>query len=188
MDNRTALLNAALDLFATRGYDAVGVQEICEAVGVTKPTLYHYFGSKQGLLQALLTGYFQELNRQVQEAAHYSGDLTLNLTRLAQTFFNFACQNPTFYRMQLSMWFAPKDSEPFHLVAEWNRQQYGLVEEMFLLASNDHGNMKGRHHAYAATFIGMLNTYIGMWLNGFAELDDALVYRVVHQFEHGIYS
>ncbi len=54
MDNRSTLLKCALDLFAARGYDGVGVQEIVEAAGVTKPTLYHYFGSKQGLLQALL--------------------------------------------------------------------------------------------------------------------------------------
>jgi TetR/AcrR family transcriptional regulator len=54
MDNRSALLTHALQLFAARGYDAVGVQEIVEAAGITKPTLYHYFGSKRGLLDTLL--------------------------------------------------------------------------------------------------------------------------------------
>jgi len=188
MDNRNALLNAALDLFATRGYDAVGVQEICEAVGVTKPTLYHYFGSKQGLLKSLLKERFEQLNQQVRQAAAYSGDLTLNLTRLAEVFFAFANQNRTFYRMQLSMWFSPVGSEPFQMVADWDQQQYQIVEEMFIQAAKDHGNTKGRHQAYAATFIGMLNTYIGMSLNGFVALDADLVYRAVHQFEHGIYS
>ena len=53
-DNRTGLLHSALTLFATRGYDAVGVQEIVENAGVTKPTLYHYFGNKLGLLETLL--------------------------------------------------------------------------------------------------------------------------------------
>lgn len=188
MDNRSALLDAALNLFALRGYDAVGVQEIVDAVGVTKPTLYHYFGSKQGLLQALLTERFQAFNQQVQEAAAYHGDLTYNLTRLANVFFEFARQNRTFYRMQLSMWFAPFDSEPYQLVAAWDREHYRIVEEMFLQAARDHGNTRGRHQVYAATFIGMLNTYVGLWLNNFSELDDQLIYRAVHQFEHGIYS
>ena len=42
MDNREKILNCALELFHARGYDAVGVQEIAEMAGVTKPTLYYY--------------------------------------------------------------------------------------------------------------------------------------------------
>ena len=64
----------------------------------------------------------------------------------------------------------------------------GLSYNMFLLATNDHGNMRGRHQAYAATFLGMLNTYIGLGLNGVVELDDQLVIQAVHQFMHGIFS
>ena len=36
-----------------RGYDATPVRAIVEAAGVTKPTLYYHFGSKEGLAQAL---------------------------------------------------------------------------------------------------------------------------------------
>ena len=61
MDNRTNLLDCALNLFAARGYDAVGVQEIVEAAGVTKPTLYHYFVNKRGLLDVLLQSGFERL-------------------------------------------------------------------------------------------------------------------------------
>ena len=48
--------------------------------------------------------------------------------------------------------------------------------------------MRGRQRAYAATFLGMLNTYAAMALNGYAQLDTALVEQAVHQFQHGIYS
>lgn len=47
MDNKEKILQCALELFYARGYDAVGVQEIAETAGVTKPTLYYYFGSKK---------------------------------------------------------------------------------------------------------------------------------------------
>lgn len=43
------ILSTALDLFAIKGYDATAVREICEAAGITKPTLYHFFGSKDGV-------------------------------------------------------------------------------------------------------------------------------------------
>ncbi|MGY3683729.1 AcrR family transcriptional regulator [Streptomyces sp. TE33382] len=45
------LLAAATRLFAEQGYDRTSVQEIVEAAGVTKGALYHYFGSKEDLLQ-----------------------------------------------------------------------------------------------------------------------------------------
>ncbi|MHC8561186.1 TetR family transcriptional regulator [Streptomyces albidoflavus] len=45
------LLAAATRLFADQGYDRTSVQEIVEAAGVTKGALYHYFGSKEDLLQ-----------------------------------------------------------------------------------------------------------------------------------------
>ncbi|MEU9603630.1 TetR/AcrR family transcriptional regulator [Streptomyces sp. NPDC048057] len=45
------LLATATRLFAEQGYDRTSVQEIVEAAGVTKGALYHYFGSKEDLLQ-----------------------------------------------------------------------------------------------------------------------------------------
>jgi AcrR family transcriptional regulator len=47
------LLAEATRLFAERGYDRTSVQEIVEAAGVTKGALYHYFGSKDDLLQEI---------------------------------------------------------------------------------------------------------------------------------------
>jgi AcrR family transcriptional regulator len=188
MDNRDLLLDCALKLFAARGYDAVGVQEIVETAGVTKPTLYHYFGSKHGLLEALLGGYFARLNQVVREGAEYHGDLPGTLKRLTAALFAFARANPAFYRLQLALWFAPAQSEGQQVVSSLNRAQYDVVEALFLQAVVQHGNMRGRHRAYATTYLGMVNTYIGMALNGFASLDEKLVDQAVHQFQHGIYS
>ena len=46
MENREMIMRCAKTLFYAKGYDAVGVQEIVDKAGVTKPTLYYYFGSK----------------------------------------------------------------------------------------------------------------------------------------------
>ena len=63
MDNREKILTNALDLFYTRGYDAVGIQQIVDAAGLTKPTMYYYFGSKRGLLDALLGEQYEKLEQ-----------------------------------------------------------------------------------------------------------------------------
>jgi AcrR family transcriptional regulator len=49
-DRRGELLDTALRLFLTYGYDRVAVQDLTDAVGVAKGTFYHYFDSKAELL------------------------------------------------------------------------------------------------------------------------------------------
>ncbi len=188
MDNRNLLLDHALSLFATQGYDAVGVQEICEAASVTKPTLYHYFGSKRGLLESVLARDLGTFKTILSVAADYTGDLPLTLERMAFCHFDFAIQHPMFYRLFLTLSFAPLESEGFQVLITLNRFQFDLIENVFLLAVTQHGNMRGRHQAYTLTFLGMLNNYIGLGLNGFASLDAALAWQAAHQFQYGIYS
>jgi AcrR family transcriptional regulator len=188
MSNRDKLLACALDLFAKRGFDGVGVQEVADAAGVKKPTLYYYFGSKSGLLQTLLTENFAALFDEVEKAADYRHDVGNTLRAVATVYFEFARRNPKLYRLQLSMWFAPADSQAFQVAASLSLRQQEILENMFLRAAADHGNMKGRQHAYAATFLGILNTYAALGLNGYAELNQALVHSAVHQFMHGIFS
>jgi len=188
VDNRSNILASALHLFASRGYDGVGVQEIVAAAGVTKPTLYHYFGSKQGLLEALLAEYFDPFFVSLEEAAAYRHDLPLTLNLLTDTYIRFANRQRLYYRMVLAMWFAPVESPAFKAVSRQNHTQQQLLEGVFMQASRDHGNMKGRQRAYAATFLGMIHTYIGLALSNYVSLDDELTYRAVHQFMHGIFS
>lgn len=47
---KNEIIQKSLDLFRQRGYDAVSVQDICDACDITKPTFYKYLASKQNLL------------------------------------------------------------------------------------------------------------------------------------------
>ena len=188
MDNRNVILYQALILFAERGYDAVGVQDIAVASGITKPTLYHYFGSKRGLLDALLREEHAHLESLLDEAARYRGDLPLTLTRTVQVLFQFARERPLFYRLYLSMWFALPYNEAHTAAAPFHASLFHQIEQIFIDAARDHGNMRGRQRANAATLLGTINTYIAMAINDQAALDEATVHQVVKQFSYGIYS
>lgn len=54
---REQLIQAALELFAKRGYHATGIDAISEKASVTKKTLYHHFRSKEELILAALRNY-----------------------------------------------------------------------------------------------------------------------------------
>ncbi|MGN6101053.1 MAG: TetR/AcrR family transcriptional regulator, partial [Devosia sp.] len=50
---RQELLDIALKLFATRGYDETSVNDVIEAAGLSKGAFYHHFSSKEDLMKAL---------------------------------------------------------------------------------------------------------------------------------------
>lgn len=53
-DSAGRILDAALQLFAEKGFDNVSVREICAAAGVSKPVLYYHFENRDGVIRAVL--------------------------------------------------------------------------------------------------------------------------------------
>jgi AcrR family transcriptional regulator len=53
-NTKTRIFMTAAEMFATQGYDRVSIRQICEKVGVGKPTLYYYFKDKESLLNELI--------------------------------------------------------------------------------------------------------------------------------------
>ena len=54
------MLERAAELFAKRGYDAVSVREIVDAVGVSKPVLYYHWKNKEGVARAIIADFFAQ--------------------------------------------------------------------------------------------------------------------------------
>lgn len=67
---RDRIVFEATRLFAEQGYAGTSVRQIVEASGVTKPTLYYWFGNKEGLFRQLvdlhLTSWITRLTEQIQ--------------------------------------------------------------------------------------------------------------------------
>jgi len=61
-DKRAKLLEAALDLFETRGFDGVAVPQIASKAGVAVGTVYRYFETKEALVNALYRQIKQSYN------------------------------------------------------------------------------------------------------------------------------
>lgn len=63
-DTKQRILDKALELFAAKGYDAVSVAEIAQAVGIKAPSLYSHYPSKQAIFDAIVA----------ETAQHYEKD------------------------------------------------------------------------------------------------------------------
>ncbi len=187
-DNRQRLREVALELFAHRGYDATGVQEIVEAAGVTKPTLYHYYGSKRGLLEALVQDQSAEFMAELRGAAAYAGDLPLTLMRIVSAYLAFARRRPDFYRLHMMLYFLPPEHEARLATLPLFEEQQRLLEDMFVAAVPHHGNLRGRHQRLAAALQGHINSHAAMLLNGRLAESDSLPHEIAKQFSYGIYA
>lgn len=53
-DTKDRIMMAALELFSEKGYEAVSVGQLAEAVGIKAPSLYKHYASKQDIFDALL--------------------------------------------------------------------------------------------------------------------------------------
>lgn len=67
-EREAQILAVAEEVFADLGYQATTMDEIAERVGVTKPLIYDYFGSKDGLLIACVDRARTQLAETTQEA------------------------------------------------------------------------------------------------------------------------
>jgi AcrR family transcriptional regulator len=97
----------AARLFAERGFDATSVREIVEAAGVTKPTLYYHFGSKEGLAQALLVLPQARLVERMKSVLAEEGDPVRTLEGLLDCLFDFCREDPDRARLMFAVFFGP---------------------------------------------------------------------------------
>ncbi|MDX1385396.1 MAG: TetR/AcrR family transcriptional regulator, partial [Thermoanaerobaculia bacterium] len=91
------------------GYEAFSMRRLADRCGYTAPTIYHYFGDKPGLLDALLEERFAELLRRIRKVPT-APDPADTMRALAHAFVDFGMRNPTFYQLLLMP--RPGDATP----------------------------------------------------------------------------
>jgi AcrR family transcriptional regulator len=90
---RSRLLRAAVQVFNKKGYSAASVREIVELANVTKPALYYHFGSKEGVLGAILHEGLQEFRGTATRAMQMPGTTRERLTRLCEDLYGLFTEN-----------------------------------------------------------------------------------------------
>lgn len=76
---RARLVAVARRLFARRGYPGVSVDEIVQAAGVTKGSLYHHFADKRQVFKAVVGQIQREIYDRLAEASSRPGDAAVRL-------------------------------------------------------------------------------------------------------------
>ena len=119
---RERLLNSALELFTRRGYAATSVREICLAAGVTKPVLYYYFKSKEGLYLQLMEDSLSRFETMLADPGGFGGSALQRVVHFCQNVFDTTVQQLPLVKLLYSIYFgAPQGAPPFDLEQYYDR-------------------------------------------------------------------
>ncbi len=99
-DRRQQILGCAAQLFATRGFHGVSVDDLGGAAGVTGPALYRHFRAKEDILAELLVGVSQRLLDGGRGRAQGAEDAAQALASLIEFHVEFALDEPDVITVQ----------------------------------------------------------------------------------------
>ena len=110
---RERLLEVGVEFFARKGYAATNVREIVEAAGVTKPVLYYYFGSKEGLYLEILRQSLAMYQSEVEAALAEGGTATERLFRVTDRVLKLILEHLDVIKILHSVYYGPPQGSPF---------------------------------------------------------------------------
>lgn len=187
-DTREVVLDSAVRVFARRGYAGTSVENILEATGLSKPTLYYYFKSKAGLFRAILEFAYDEGFRLMQEGVTRADTCEEKLVEVAAAWFQFGEKNQDLTRLLFATTFAAKEEMPADsLDVAKRRRNIDFVRDLVDLGQRK-GELGDSHTALEVTlgFYGTLSQHMRMHLlEPKGRLDRRRARRVVGLFLQG---
>ena len=138
---RERLLETAIGKFAEKGYAGTSVREIVEQAGVSKPVLYYYFQSKEGLFLAILEmaeNLQKELLARVLESA---GSVLERLLLLYRRIYAGIDKNRNLYKMIHGLIYGPPQGAPDYDLTRYHRHMFDAIRNIYN-AGIDGGEVK----------------------------------------------
>jgi len=143
---RERLLGAAMEQFTRRGYAATSVREICLAACVTKPVLYYYFKSKEGLYLHLMEESYTRFESTLAELSGFTGSIRQRVIHFCQSVLDSCIQQLPLVKLMYSIYYGtPQGAPPFNLEQYYDRMLHvltGLLEEGIALGELRPGNVQ----------------------------------------------
>lgn len=190
MNNKEEIMEQALLLFASEGYESVGVARIVSQASVTKPTLYHYFGNKEGLLKSLYEYYFAKLIKSLKIASHYNQDVINTMETMTKAYIDFAKENLMFFVLSNHLRKGPLKSESHLIVKPFHDEELELITKLIYDISSHHSNLKGNEEFLVMNYMNLVNGFIEIHIrnNDLKKMDNQAVTKLTKQFLYGIFS
>jgi TetR/AcrR family transcriptional regulator len=159
---RERLLETAIGMFAEKGYAGTSVREIVEQAGVSKPVLYYYFKSKEGLFLAILD---QAENLQKQlllEVLKSEGDVLNRLLTLYRRIYAGISERRGLYKMIHGLIFGPPQGAPDYDFTRYHRHMIAAIEKIYNVGLADGEVRKAPADEFAYLVLSLIDFCLHM--------------------------
>lgn len=190
MSKKTLIMEKALTLFAREGYEGIGVQRIVTEVEVTKPTLYHYFGNKEGLLKSIYEAYFPEVLAIYQNALPFKQDYMGTIGSIIGEYVDLAKNNEAFFWLMNHLRKGPMKSESHQIVQAYHEEERAVLQTLMEQISAFHSNLQGHESQLVIYFLSLINGYIEVMIreDKIKNLNQDDCQKLTKQFLYGVFS
>ncbi|HEY1970516.1 MAG TPA: TetR/AcrR family transcriptional regulator [Pseudonocardia sp.] len=157
------IINPAAELFAEKGFQHTSMDELAARIGVAKPTLYSYVGSKTAILQAIYD-HFLRVGDAIMEAAAAQATAPERLHSVLRNWTKVSVTMPTYYEVYFNQRTAlPPDSRA--AVREAASKMMRLIRD-FVIEGQRKGELTTSLDPTFLTFsVIALTTQTGQWLD-----------------------
>lgn len=156
--SRTKIMNAAIELFAKKGYHGTSISQIASRARIAKGLMYHYFKSKGELLDEILKTTMMEADQPMQ-ALMQPGDPVEKVNIMIEASFAMVQQNTQRWKFLVSIMTQYEVMVRFKKTYANMMQLYlGVFEQLFV--EMKHPNPKTESYRLAALIDGIMLHYI----------------------------
>jgi AcrR family transcriptional regulator len=169
-------------LFGQAGFAATSVADVAEAAGISKPLIYNYFGSKEGLYAVCVQRAAEILTAEIERTAA-SG--TVGLARAVVTLdgmFRVLAPQPWMWHLVFDPT-APRDADTEKVLAAYEARildfgTEGVAEVLRIAGIDDPADTSAMRSVWENVF----RTLVGWWLDHLEESPEAMTERCVRLF------
>lgn len=128
---KTRLLEEATALFAEKGYAGTHVREIVARAGVSKPVLYYYFESKEGIFYSILDSAVCQQKAVLAEVIEKPGTALERMIHLYRRIYEGVKQYENLFKMIHNLVFGPPQGAPGYDVERFHRRMIDAIVAIY---------------------------------------------------------
>ena len=176
-ETRIEIIDAAMELFANKGYHETTMSDVVEASNTSKGTVYYYFDNKQELFETMINDVISRLYNSFERIAEKDCSVKEKLKKMMEVHANFYKKN---YKLAFSIFMEGKkiDADCKEEIWRWHKKFNSLVENV-MKDGVEEGLLKDKNlKLMSFSFLGLTNSFGPSVFEGDYDVNELVDYTI----------